>query len=106
MMNGILFATSHGKSPRSRNGQEEMVNLLIWRIALQSQRPSGTRSSRYFVSISCNKIAHKMTSEDSEFLQFDFDKPLTEEIDTKKINCVSHDSCIYDTFWWVGIVTK
>ena len=43
-----------------------------------------TRSSHHFVPISCNKIAHKLTSEDREFLQFDFDKSLTEEIDIKK----------------------
>ena len=43
----------------------------------------GARSSHHFVPISCNKIAHKLTSEDSGFLQFDFDKSLTEEIDKK-----------------------
>ena len=35
--------------------------------------------------ISCNKIAHTLTSEDREFLQFNFDKSLTEEIDIKHI---------------------
>ena len=39
---------------------------------------SGTRSSHHFVAISCNLQIS------SKFLQFDFDKPLTEEIDIKK----------------------
>ena len=40
----------------------------------------GTRSSHHFVPIFCNKIADKLTSEDRQFLQFNF---LTEEIDIK-----------------------
>ena len=80
--------------------------VLTWRIALQSQNVPGTGSSHHFVPISCNKIAHKLTSEGREFLQFDFDKSWTKEIDTKNIKCFSYVSCIYDTFWWVGIVTE
>ena len=43
----------------------------------------GRRSSHHFVPISGNKIALKLTSEDREFLQFDFNKSLTKEIDIK-----------------------
>ena len=75
--------------------------VLTWRIALQSQTVRETRSSHHFVPISCNKIARKLKSEDREFLQFDFDKSLTEEI--KRFSNVSS---IYDTFWWVDIVTE
>ena len=49
----------------------------------KSKTVPGTRSSHHFVPISCNKNAYKLTSEDGEFLQFDFDKSLTEEIDIK-----------------------
>ena len=72
----------------------------------KSKTVSGTRSSRHFVPVSCNKVAHKLTSEDREFLQIDFDKPLTEQIDIKSIKCFSNVSCIYKTFWWVGAVTE
>ena len=72
----------------------------------KSKTVPGTRSSHHFVPISCNKIAHKLTSEDREFLQFDFDKSLTKEIDIKNIKCFSYVSCIYNTFWWVGIVIE
>ena len=75
--------------------------VLTWRIALQSQTVRETRSSHHFVPISCNKIARKLNSEDREFLQFDFHKSLTEEI--KRFSNVSS---IYDTFWWVDIVTE
>ena len=88
--------------------QEEMVNVradLEDRFA-KSNTMTGTRSSHHFAPISCSKIAHKLTREDSEFLQFDFDKSLTEEIDIKNIKCFSYVSYIYNTFWWVGIVTE
>ena len=67
--------------------QEEMVNVradLEDRFT-KSMTVPGTRSSHHFVPIPCNKIAHKLTSEDREFLQFDFDKSLTEKVDIKNI---------------------
>ena len=88
--------------------QEEMINLcadLEDRFAKSNTVPE-TRSSHHFVLISCKKIAHKFTSEDREFLQFDFNKTLTEEIDIKNLKCFSFLSCIYDTFWRVAIVTE
>ena len=88
--------------------QGEMVNVSadLEDCFAKSKTVPGTRSSHHFVPITCNKIARKLTSEDSEFLQFDFDKSLTEEIDIKNIKCFSYVSCIYDTFCWVGIVTE
>ena len=67
--------------------QEEIVNVradLEDRLAKSKSMPR-RRSSHHFVPISCKKIAHKLTSEDREFLQFDFDKSLTKEIDIKNI---------------------
>ena len=83
--------------------QEEMVNVCadLEDCFAKSKTVPGTRSSHHFVPISCNKIAHKLTSEDREFLQFDFDKLLTKEIDIKSISCFLYVSCIYNTFWWV-----
>ena len=72
----------------------------------KSKTMPGTKTSHHFVPISCNKVANKLTSGDREFLQFDFNKSLTEEIDIKNIKFFSYVSCIYDTFWWVGIVTE
>ena len=74
--------------------------VLTWRIALQSQRlclEQGVATILY---------QYTDISEDKEFLQFDFDKSLTKEIDIKNITCFSYVSYIYDTLWWVGIVTK
>ena len=88
--------------------QEEMVNVHadLEDCFAKSKTETGTRSSHHFVPISCNKIAHKLTSEDREFLQFDFEKSLTEEIDIKNINFFVYACCIYDIFWWVGRVTE
>ena len=87
--------------------QEEVVNVRadLEDCFAKSRTLPGTRSSHHFVPISCNKFAPKLTSEDREFFQFDFNKSLTEEIQ-KSINCFSYVSYIYDTFWWVGIVTE
>ena len=46
-----------------------------------------------------------LTSEDREFLQFDFDKSLTEEIAIKNIKSFLYVNNIYHTSRWVGIVT-
>ena len=66
-----------------------MVNVLadLEDCFTESKTVPGTRSSHHFVPISCNKIAHKLTNEEREFLQFDFDKSLTKEIDMKNIKC-------------------
>ena len=69
----------------------------------KSRAVPGTRSSHHFVPISCNKTAHELTSEDREFLQFDFDKSLTKEIDINNTKVFSYVSCIYNIFWWVGM---
>ena len=64
--------------------QEEMVNVhadLEDHFAMSKTVP-GTRSSHHLVPISCNKIAHKLTNEDSKFLQFDFTKL------TKSVFCI------------------
>ena len=81
-------------------GQEKMVNVRadLEDRATKLNTVPGTRSSHHFVSIYCNKIANKLKNEDREFLQFDFDKSLTKEIDIETIN--------YNTFWWVAIVTE
>ena len=65
--------------------QEGMVNVPAYLedCFIKSKTVPGTRSSQHFVPISCNRIAHKLTSEDREFLLFDFDKSLTREIDIK-----------------------
>ena len=70
----------------------------------KSKTMPGTRSSHHFAPRSCKKIAHKLTSENREFFQFDFDKSLTEEINIKNIKCFSYVSCIYDTLFvgWHG----
>ena len=63
--------------------QHEMVNVCadLEDCFAKSKTMPGTRSSHDFVPISCNKTARKLTSEDREFLQFDFAKSLTEEIE-------------------------
>ena len=76
--------------------QEEMVNVhadLDDRF-VESKTVPGTWSSHHFVPTSCNKIAQKLTSEDSEFLQYDFNKSLTKEIDKKKTASVFRMSAV------------
>ena len=87
--------------------QEKMVNVpaALEDCFAESKTMPGTRSSRHFVPMSCNKLFTNSQVR-IEFLQFDFDKSLTKEIVIKTIKCFSYVICIYDTFWWVGIVTE
>ena len=86
--------------------EKENVHADLEDHCTKSKTMPGTRNSHHFVPIFCNKMAHKITSEDREFLQLDFDKSLTKEIDIKNIKCFLYVSCIYNTFWWFGIVTE
>ena len=88
--------------------QEEMVNVHadLEDCFAKSKTMPGSWSSHHFVAISCNKFADKLANTDRESLQFDLDKSLTKEIDMKNIKSFSYVSCIYNTFWCVGIVTE
>ena len=80
--------------------------VLTWRIALQSQGPCLEQGVAIILYqyLATNLLPNSQVRIES-FFQFDFNKSLTEEIQ-KSINCFSYVSYIYDTFWWVGIVTE
>jgi len=64
----------------------------------------GTRSSHHFIPVSATEIGHKLTSEDTSFvdiINFNISSPLS----TKDIQMSSYITCIYNAFWWVGLVT-
>ena len=81
------------------NVQADLEDLFA-----KSNTVPGTRSSHHFILISCNRIAHKPTSDDREFLQFDFNKPLTEKISIRNIRCMSVVSMIH--FGGLEVVTE
>ena len=87
--------------------QEEMVNVCadLKDHFVKSKTMPGTRSSHHFVTISCNKIAHKLLHEDRVSLIW-FQQIIDWRNSYKNIKCFSYVSCIYDTFWWVCIVTE
>ena len=65
----------------------------------------GTRSSHHFVPLSSSQICHKLTSEDKSFVcTHDFNVPTIYDIEN--INASSYVTCIYNSFWWVGMVTS
>ena len=74
-----FFSVSHEETAN--------VHADLEHCFVKSKIMSWTKSSHHFVPISCNKITHKLTSKDREFLQFDFGKSLTREIDIKNIKC-------------------
>ena len=65
----------------------------------------GTHSSHHFIPLSSSKIAHKLSSEDeSRAGTHDFNLPTTFQLcDIRPMTCVT---CLYDSFWWVGLVTQ
>ena len=83
--------------------------VLTWSIALQSQRlclEQGVATILYQY-LATKLLTNSQVRIESFFKRnFDFDKSLTEKIDMKNIKCFSYVSWIYNTFWWVGIVTE
>ncbi len=65
----------------------------------------GTRSSHHFVPLSTSKVGHKLSSEDESYVDtHDFDLPTI--LDMSDISPMKYITCIYNSFWWVGIVNK
>ena len=65
----------------------------------------GTRSSHHFTPLSRSQIGNMLTSEDDSFVDtFKFNLPTTLEItDISPSTSVTY---LYDSFWWVGMVTR
>ena len=80
--------------------------MQTWRITFQSQRPCLEQGVALILH---QYVATKLLTYWQVRIGVSsiyFDKSLTKEIDIKDIKCFSYVSCISDTFWWVGIVTK
>ena len=65
----------------------------------------GTQSSHHFIPPSSCKIAHKLSSEDESHAgTHDFNLLTTFQLsDIRPMTCVT---CLYNSFWWVGLVTQ
>ena len=63
----------------------------------------GTRGSHHFIPKSISTISHFLTSEEPEpAATFNFDS-VPEEINVNP-TVGSFITCIYDSYWWVGLV--
>ena len=64
----------------------------------------GTRSFHHFVPQSNSKISYKITSYDEFFSgSFNFFNENSFQLEMKMITIGKFVSCIYDTFWWIGM---
>ena len=64
-----------------------------------------TQSSHHFIPLSSSKIAHKLSSEDESHAgTHDFNLPTTSQL--CDIRPMTYVTCLYDSFWWVGLVTQ
>ena len=64
-----------------------------------------TRSSHHFIPQSASQIGHKLCSEDELFVDI-HDSKILVWVDTGDIAPLSYISCMYNSFWWVGLVNK
>ena len=65
----------------------------------------GTRSFHHFVPQSNSKISYKITSNDDFFSgSFNFFNDNSFQLEMKMITIGRFVSCVYDTFWWIGMV--
>ena len=64
----------------------------------------GTRSGHQFVPLLSSRVGHKWTSEDESYVDIhDFNIATLFEIGY--ISPSAHVTCIYNSFWWVGMVS-
>ena len=89
--------------------QEEMMEtreILKDRFEL-GKTVKGTRKSHHFIPLSCSKIGHKLTSEDEQFAEvFYFKITYVEKFNHNNLKCFTYVTCVYDTFWWVGMISS
>ena len=87
--------------------QEEMqvVRASLKERFDASEMIPGTRKSHHFIPQSKSKLMHKLTSEDNTFLTFDF-LNVFEKIDLVSLKNFSYIACIYEDFWWIGMVSE
>ena len=89
--------------------EEEMSEIKLFGIVKQAI--VGVRKSlvewfsRGKIPLSSPKISHKLLSEDKSHADtHDFNLPATFQLcDIRPMTCVT---CLYDSFWWVGLVTQ
>ena len=64
-----------------------------------------TRSSHHLITLSSSKIAHKLSSEDESHAgTHNFNLPTTFPL--CDIRPMTYVTCLYNSFWWVGLVTQ
>ena len=89
--------------------KEQMIDVrknLIARFNKGKTIP-GTRSYHHFISTSQSAISFKKTSKDNEVTgNFAFFKDVNDvsTITIEQIKVSEYISCVYDSFWWIGMV--
>ena len=111
-------ATSHGKSPcdgtagavKCHTAKRSLQRPLNNQIRdYQSMLPGGNAIDEifchhHFTPLSPSQIGDMLSSEDDSFVDtFDFSLPTTLEI--TDIRPSTYITCLYNSFWWVGMVT-
>lgn len=88
----------------SMETMEEVRKFLEARFARGNTVP-GSRSSHHFAPLSTSNIGHKLTSEDESYTDnHDFNLPSILEI--SDISPMQYVTCVYNSFWWIGIVNE
>ena len=88
----------------NKKTMEEVRKFLEARFARGDTVP-GTRTSHHFVPLSASQIGHKLSSEDVSYIDI-HDFHLTSNFQISDIAPMHYITCIYNSLWWVGIVTE
>ena len=87
----------------SKETMDEVRKSLEEQFSRRNTVPC-TQSSHHFIPLSSSEIAHKLSSEDKSRAGIhDFNLPTFQLCDIRPMTCVT---CLYDSFWWVGLVTQ
>ena len=88
-------------------GKETMDGVHKWLVEWFSRENTvpGTQSSHLFIPLSSSETAHQLSSEDESHVgTHNFNLPPTFQLcDIRPMTCVP---CLYDSFWWLGLVTQ
>ena len=88
----------------SKETMDEVCKSLEERFS-RGNTVSSAWSSHHFIPLSSSKITHKLSSEDEYHTgTHDFNLPTTFQL--CDIRPMTYVTCLYDSFWWVGLVTQ
>ena len=87
------------------SAKKQWSTEITWGQFSRGNTVPSTQRSHHFIPLPSSKIAHKLLSEDKSHAgTHDFNLPTTFQL--CDIRPMTYVTCLYDSFWLVGLVTQ